>query len=569
MEKRYRYVILIITLALVGAFLIPTVKWYFFTSKDLKATSLLSRNDVRGYAIKKSQEDADRLVSLLEKDKNTPIPPEFSYFLKEIKEKGKKVYTVEDVFAYYSSTDKESNLKKIRDFSEDYYRKNILNLKEEKKRVMQLGLDIVGGMSVVLEPNFDKLQQQLGKTLTQAEKDQAISSAILVLSSRIDQFGISEPNIRKLEGNRILVEIPGDNDPERVNSFLRGAGSLRLQIVDDEITQQLQSKYESGEWKFGDDFPLPPNRKILPYVKEDTYKMDRVISYLALKEDAANYFDGSNIKEAQVSRDELGNVIVVFNLKSTSTKGFFDLTRANVGKSLAIVLDGKVKAYAKISGEIPNGNVSINGFSFDDATSIATVLRTASLPVELQVVNQQTVGSSLSSTLIKNALYAIVFGFASVVLFMLIYYKKAGFFADIALLFNLFFMMAILSSFGLTLTLTGIAGIILTIGMSVDANVIIFERIKEELRAGKSVKGAIDAGFKRAFLTIFDSNITTFIAAIFLSYISTGPIQGFAVTLSVGIFSSMFSSLFVSRLIFDTSVDLAKIPRLSILWRKR
>ena len=569
MEKRFRYIILLVVLATSIMFLYPTLKWYFFIDQELKTASTLSRSDLKDFATSKAEADVKALETLLEKDKDSLIPADFDYFVDEIKEKGKKTYTVADLFSAFPGDTKESNIENVKDVAEAHYREEVFKVKDMKKTVIQLGLDIVGGVSVILEPNLEKFKKDFPNSSSDKDLDRALNSSLEVLSGRIDQFGISEPKIRRLEDNKIMVEIPGDNDPERVNSFLRGTGSLKLQIVDDELSAKLQAAYSKGEWKEGDKFELSPNRAIVPYVKSDAYRMDKVIKYIVLKTDEKNTFDGSNIGQAQVSRSKLGAVVVTFSIKSSSIKDFATLTRVNTGHSMAIVLDGKVKAYANIQEEIGTGNVSISGFNFEDANNIAITLRTAALPVELVIENQQTVSSFLSTKLIKNALYAILAGLSIILLFMPIYYKKAGIIADIALIMNLIFMIAILSSFGLTLTLTGIAGIILTIGMSVDANVIVFERIKEELREGKIVKTALENGFKKAFWTILDSNVTTFITALFLSYIATGPIQGFAVTLSVGIITSIFSSLFMSRLFFDTSIDLAKIPKLSILWRKQ
>ena len=234
---------------------------------------------------------------------------------------------------------------------------------------------------------------------------------------------------------------------------------------------------------------------------------------------------------------------------------------------MAIVLDDRVKAGAVIQEPIPSGQVRMTGFDRQEASDLALVLRTAALPVELSIDNQQAVGASLGEDSIRQGLKAITLGFILVVAFMIVYYKGAGFIADIALLMNLFLMVAVLSAFNLTLTMTSIAGLILTVGMAVDANVIIFERIKEEYRLGKTAEASVNAGFKKAFWTIMDANVTTFIAAIFLSQLGTGPIQGFAYTLAVGIVCSMFTALFVSRLLFDFSLGLSAGKRLSISWR--
>jgi preprotein translocase subunit SecD len=234
---------------------------------------------------------------------------------------------------------------------------------------------------------------------------------------------------------------------------------------------------------------------------------------------------------------------------------------------MAIVLDDKVKSQATINSAIRDA-VRLTGFGQDEAQNIALVLRTAALPVELEVVNQQSIGATLGADTIMQGFYALLGGIALVLIFMVAYYKISGLNAVIAQVLNFYFMFSILSAFNLTLTLPSIAGFILTIGMATDANVIIFERIKEELRTGKSRKAAIEMGFEKAFWAIMDSNITTFIAALFLSQLGSGPIRGFAVTLSIGVFSAVFTALFVSRLIFDFGTDVMRSKNVSISWAK-
>jgi preprotein translocase subunit SecD len=229
-------------------------------------------------------------------------------------------------------------------------------------------------------------------------------------------------------------------------------------------------------------------------------------------------------------------------------------------------LDDRVKSQAVIRAAIRD-SVQISGFGADEANNIALILRTAALPVELEVTTQQTIGASLGEDTIQRGLYALLGGLGAVMIFMLLYYKGAGFNAIIAQILNIYFMFSVLSAFNFTLTLPSIAGFILTIGMAVDANVIIFERMKEEMRLGKGRKAVVDAGFDKAFWAIMDSNITTFIAALFLSQLGSGPIQGFAVSLAIGVFSSVFTALFVSRLIFDFGTDVLGSKKVSISWR--
>jgi preprotein translocase subunit SecD len=232
---------------------------------------------------------------------------------------------------------------------------------------------------------------------------------------------------------------------------------------------------------------------------------------------------------------------------------------------MAIVLDNRIKSIATINEGI-HDSVAINGMDIDEANNLALTLRTAALPVELEVISQQSIGPALGEDMIRQGLYALLGGLAAVMIFMLLYYKAAGFNAVVAQILNIFLMFSILSAFNFTLTLPSIAGFILTIGMAVDANVIIFERMKEELKLGKSRQAAVEAGFDKAFWAIMDSNITTFIAALFLSQLGTGPIKGFAVSLAIGVFSSVFTALFVSRLIFDFGTDVLTSKKLSVGW---
>jgi preprotein translocase subunit SecD len=299
---------------------------------------------------------------------------------------------------------------------------------------------------------------------------------------------------------------------------------------------------------------------------KDAYGIDQLRGFTVITEQFG--LSGNYIRDARVSADPItGRPVVNFFLTSEGGDIFYKFTSDNVNRTLAVVLGDKVKAQARIAEPIRDA-VRVTGFEREEADDLALVLRTGALPVPLEVINQQAIGASLGEDAIRIGLQAVTYGFALVILFMLIFYKGAGLIADLALILNLYFMVSVLSVFGFTLTLPSIAGVILTVGMAVDANVIVFERIKEEYRTGKSAKAAVKAGFQKAFWAIADSNITTFIAALALSQLGKGPVQGFAVTLSVGIVSSMFTALVVSRLIFDFATDVLRVSRLSIMWRR-
>jgi preprotein translocase subunit SecD len=386
--------------------------------------------------------------------------------------------------------------------------------------------------------------------------------------------------IRRQGIDQIYVEIPGSADPERINDIIMGRGSLAFHMVDTDATDAFNSYYRlNPATTFDEDGNLldptivPADVMILGVYIKDRYGLDEhdrnpdgSLRYAALKREVG--LDGNHIRSAVVERNNLdGKPEVTFMLDNEGAEIFYRLTSANVGKPMAIVLDDRVKSQATIQTAIRDA-VRLTGFGLDEANNIALTLRTAALPVELEVASQQSIGASMGEDTIRQGMYALLGGIALVFVFMLFWYKVSGINAVIAQLLNFYIMFSVLSAFSFPLTLPSIAGFILTIGMATDANVIIFERIKEELRLGKGRKAAIETGFDKAFWAIMDSNITTFIAALFLSQLGSGPIQGFAVTLSVGVFSSVFTALFVSRLIFDFGTDVLRSKKVSISWSR-
>ena len=400
-----------------------------------------------------------------------------------------------------------------------------------------------------------------------------MAQAIETLTSRIDKFGLSGPVIRQQGDDRIYIELPGAADSSRINSIIMGKGILNIRHIDSDATNAFQEFYAANPGRvFASNGELlnpdviPADREVLGYYIKDDYGLDEFKSYMVVKKEIV--LDGKYIKSAAVASDNItGKPEVHLTLDSEGAEIFGDFTAANVGQSLAIVSDDKIKSYASIREAIPGGNVSISGFDLEEAQNLQKVLQTAWLSVPLSVESQQVVGASLGEKAINEGIKALIIGLLAVMVFMLLYYKGAGFNAIVAQILNLYMMFSILSAFNLTITLSSIAGMILTIGMAVDANVIIFERIKEEIRAGKGRAAAIAAGFGHAFWAIMDSNITTFIAAVFLSQLGTGSIQGFAVSLAIGVVSSVFTALIVSRLIFDFNTDVIKKQKVSISWR--
>lgn len=581
MNKRFRFVLLLVIVAVMGLLLYPTVNWYFMVPDDVKEITSGTREEIKRYAQEQAANDVAQLTALVRTDSQSELPESLAYTVDIAKDlyrlldmQKPDAWTAEAVLSAFNTENDAARA------IEEYYREDILELKEQKNRIINLGLDLSGGINVVLEADVDSLAERLGRQPSDDELSEAIDLALEILNNRIDSFGVTEPVIRRQEGsNRIEIEIPGDNDPERVNSFLMGSGSLKLQIVDDEATSQLltyQNEYRAQhniDWDPDRD-PMPEfitaGSAVRPYVQKDEYEIDYVVRYIVTKEDSTSVLEGEYIEEAATSSDGLtGRPTTTFRLDSEGAVLFQQLTAANVGSSMAIVMDGKVRAYATISQEISGGSVQITGFTAEESQTIAQVLKTAALPVDLIVVNQQQVGASLGQDAVEAGLKAIMYGLVAVILFMIVYYKGAGIIADLGLILNLFIIVSVLSALGFTMTLTSIAGLILTVGMAVDANVIIFERIKEEYRLGKSAAASVEAGYKKAFWTIMDANLTTGIAAILLSFLGTGPVQGFAVTLSVGIFSSVFTALWVTRLFFAISVEGLGREKLSISWRSR
>ncbi|AFG36311.1 protein translocase subunit SecD [Spirochaeta africana] len=574
MSKRFRFLTILVFVGIAAAFLYPTVDWYFFVPEDMKELAAGSRVQIRDYAQRQAREELELLTTAAAagspEDYSEVFPHVVTAARRSYRERGMErpsVWTAENMVRGFRAQ------QDLYDVLEAHHRETIMSLKDRKNRIIELGLDLSGGVAVTLEADRESLAARLGREPSGEEMSQAIDLAVEILTNRIDQFGVTEPQIRRQDDNRISIEIPGDDDAERVNSFLMGRGSLNFHIVDDEATEQLMELQRNNPgWNPNiDGTPdfVPAGSRVVEFVTRDAFGIDQTERWIVIREDLQEFgLDGSHITEAQVSRNPITNEPTVnFVLDSEGSDIFARLTRDNVNSSMAVVMDNRVRSHAVIREEIPTGNVQISGgFTVEEANDLATVLRTAALPVDLNIINQTSVGASLGAEAIRMGLMSIAVGFSLVIAFMLLYYRRAGLVAVLALVLNLFFIMALLSAFNLTLTLTSIAGIILTVGMAVDANVIIYERIREEYRLGKSAQASIETGYQKAFWTVMDANITTFIAAVFLSQLGTGPIQGFAITLAVGIVCSMFTALFVSRLVFDVGTDVFKRKKLKIGW---
>ena len=388
------------------------------------------------------------------------------------------------------------------------------------------------------------------KTLKQNSVDQALET----LRNRIDAFGVAEPGIQRQGENRILIMLPGVQDPERAKALIKTTAMLEFKMVDEEADLE---KAVAGD--------IPDGRELLWRYETDptTGKTAQKNPYVLLKN---ALLTGESIEDADVRIDQSYNepyVLLVFD--SEGGRRFAEITEKNVNRRFAIILDGKVHSAPVIQERIGGGRAQISGgFSTEEAHDLSIVLKAGALPAPLHLLEERTVGPSLGADSVAKGVKAIIFGLSSVVLFMLAYYRVGGIIADLALLLNLVVIAGLMGYLEATLTLPGIAGIILTVGMAVDANVLVFERIREEIRNGKTIRAAVDAGFSKAFLTIIDANITTLIAAIVLFQFGTGPLKGFAVTLTIGILASMFTAVFVSRTVFNLILSNRKVTSVSI-----
>jgi preprotein translocase subunit SecD/SecD/SecF fusion protein len=353
-------------------------------------------------------------------------------------------------------------------------------------------------------------------------KKTSLDQALEIVRRRIDEVGTNEPNILQRGIDRILVELPGLDDPMRVKNLLGKTANLTFRFV----TQDLEETFGSEKLIFEDG-------------SEEAFVSKRII------------LSGDNLIDAQPSMDTQSNQTVVsFTLDRVGAKRFAKATTSAIGKRLAIVLDGKVISAPVIQDAIIGGSGQITGgFTFQSATDLALLLRSGALPAPLNIIEERTVGPDLGQDSINAGIFALIIGFSLVIVFMFFKYKIFGLIANITLILNLFLLVGILTLFEATLTLPGIAGIILTVGMAVDANVLIFERIKEEIRSEKNQIVAFDSGYERSKTAIIDANVTTLIAAAILFFMGSGPIKGFSVTLGIGIFTTLFSVYFIARLL--------------------
>ena len=368
-------------------------------------------------------------------------------------------------------------------------------------------------------------------------KENAVSQALEVLRNRIDSLGISEPSLQQQGVNNIVIQLPGLKDRDRAIELIGPQAILQFQLVNNNATPDSYNRLTEVV-KFEEIWDKITNKLITkrPYVLDKKILMT-----------------GEFIRDARVRIDSQDNrPYVSLSFDSIGAEKFAKITRRTVGRNMAIVLDDKVQSAPVIREAITGGEASISGqFTVEEADTLKIVLRSGSLPAPIEIREERTVGASLGEDSVNQGLNSLIIGSVLVLVFMLIYYRLAGIFAAVALIFNVILIISVLGAFGATLTLPGMAGIVLTIGMAVDANVLIFQRIREEIKRTENPRAAIQEGFGKAFRTILDANVTTLFAALALLQFGTGPIKGFAVTLSIGIIASMFTAIMVTRFFFD------------------
>jgi protein-export membrane protein SecD len=466
-----------------------------------------------------------------------------------------------------------------------------------QKKAFHLGLDLQGGMYIVLEVDKTELSDQ--------DAEDATERALEIMRNRIDQFGVYEPSIQRQGSHRIVVQLPGVNR-ERARSLIEKTAFLEFKLVAE--PQEIKDVFDSvdgflkqQEDAAEDSFAVGPfYSHLLQFGSEIVVVVDKVNEVKRLLADAeeaagekfmvawGDEEENRGIqyrplyvlqKEAQLTGDAIADArvdvgasqerpnepYVRLTMTRKASRDFASITGANVNRRLAIVLDGVVRSAPVIREKIPGGRSQITGaFTVEEARDLAIILRAGALPAPVLVLEERSVGPSLGADSIRKGVRASIFGGIVVLAFMLIYYSFSGSIAGIAIILNLILLLAFLSAFRATLTLPGIAGVILTVGIAVDANVLIFERIREELRVGKTIRTAIDTGYSRAFRTILDANLTTLFTALILYWFGTGAIKGFAVTLSIGIVVSFFTAIVFTRLIFDILTSRLSLKTLRI-----
>lgn len=413
---------------------------------------------------------------------------------------------------------------------------------DRPKRILNLGLDLRGGSSLLLELDVSKLS---GKE----SLNDSMQRAIEIVRNRIDQYGVGEIPITRQGEKWISVQLPGIANPEQAEALIGKTAMLEFRIVkEDAAAQEAVNKLNELDNPFNSDGTLTEEAsKLVP--EGITVMKDKQGFLVALTDTAA--VTGADLEDARVTTGEYGYPAVSFQFNGDGAKKFGNLTGANLKKKLAIVLDNTVQSAPTINARITRDGQITGQFTMEEARQLAIVLRAGALPAPVNIIEKRIIGPGLGEDSIKSGVKASLVGFVFIVLFMSIYYRFSGVISSIALLLNLVFLLALMAYFSATLTLPGIAGIILSLAMAVDANVLILERMREEKDKGQPLPIIIKEGYDKAWSAIFDSNLTTWIASLLLFQFGTGPVKGFALTLTLGLFVGVFTSVFVTRAIYE------------------
>jgi preprotein translocase subunit SecD len=391
-----------------------------------------------------------------------------------------------------------------------------------------------------------------------AIREQTMTQSIETIERRINALGLTEPTIQQRGGsndNEILVQLPGEGDPSRAKAVIQAGGQLELKLVEDPTTYPSQVAALAAHGGV-----LPAGTEIVAGRSESRTNAPDAgeVWYILSRAPVVTGRDLRNATENRSTQNP-GQFQINFSLSAEAARRFGPFTEQNVNRQMAIVLQHRVYSAPVIHSRIDDSGVIEGNFSQDSAHDLALVLRAGALPASIKYLEERTVGPSLGADSIRHGVQASIFSLLVVMIFMLVYYRLSGANAVLALILNLVILLAVLAAFGAVLTLPGIAGVILTIGMGVDSNVLVFERIREELRNGKSSASAVQAGFDKAFLTIIDTHVTTVVSAFFLFLFGTGPIRGFAITLTIGLIANVFTAIYVSKTIFQ--YHLSKMDR--------
>jgi len=389
-------------------------------------------------------------------------------------------------------------------------------------------------------------------------RDESVRQALQTIERRVNELGVAEPIVApySVGGDQILVQLPGVSDVARAKEIIRSTALLELKLVEDgpAMSEELLLQTRNGV--------LPPDMEIVTGTSELlSGGVPETVYYMVRRVAAVT---GRDLRNARPTLDEFNQPAVSFSLNREGARKFGEITSQNIGRSLAVLLDGRVETAPTIEGRITDEGQISGTFTQQEAADLGLVLRSGALPASLTYLEERTIGPQLGADSIRAGFIASVSGMIVVAIFMLVYYRLSGVNAVVAIAMNLLILMGFMAYLGAVLTLPGIAGLILTIGIGVDSNVLIFERIKEELRAQKAVKAAVNAGFDRVFLTILDTHIASLISAAFLFQFGSGPIRGFATTLAIGLISNVFTALFVSRTLFEATLSRRRAATLSI-----